>query len=114
MNPNDPLETRLREISWRRKLTPAEEGELRAWLAAHPEARAAWAAERELNEFLAGMPEAPVSSNFTARVLHAVEREAAAEARRLNPKWSWRSFLPKTAVAAVALMAGVFAYQGYQ
>ena len=39
---NDPTYTRLRELSWQRKLTPAEAAELRAWLEAHPEARADW------------------------------------------------------------------------
>src|ERR1035437_9606030 len=35
---NDPIYNHLRELGWRRKLTGAEEAQLRAWLAARPEA----------------------------------------------------------------------------
>ena len=59
---NDPLYHRLRELSWRRKLTDSEEAELRAWLAAHPEAQAGWEVEAELNQALGRLPDAPVSS----------------------------------------------------
>jgi len=107
---NDPIYNRWRELSWRRKLTRTEEAELRAWLAAHPEAEADWEAETGLNAALSGLPEAPVASNFTARVLQAVEREAAAERRR--PQWSWRiwprlRWLPRVALTASAVCAGV-------
>jgi anti-sigma factor RsiW len=113
MNANDPFEAKLREISWRRKLTPAEEAELRAWLAAHPEARADWEDDGKLTALLSRLPGAPVPTNFTARVLEAVEREEAADTRRRDAKWSWRSFLPKAAVAAVVLTAGLLGYQGH-
>jgi hypothetical protein len=36
----DPVYNRLRELSWRRPLTENEQAELRAWVAAHPEAQA--------------------------------------------------------------------------
>jgi len=36
MNPDSTYQ-RLREIGWRRPLTEAEQAELRAWLAAHPD-----------------------------------------------------------------------------
>jgi len=114
MNANDPLETNLREISWRRKLTPAEEAELRAWLAKHPEAEGVWQAEAKLNEILSGLPDAPVSTNFTARVLDAVGRVEAAEAQRRETRWSWRSFLPKAAVATVVVTASLLGYRGHQ
>ena len=99
---NDPIYNHLRELSWRRKLTGAEEAELRAWLAAHPEAQADWEAEAGLNAALGRLPDVPVPSNFTARVLQAAEREAAAELRR--PGWKWRvwprlRWLPKVAFA---------------
>ena len=102
---NDPIYTRLRELSWRRKLTEAEEAELRAWLKAHPEARTDWEAETGLNTALSRLPQVPVASNFTARVLQAVERETVA--RPLRPRWPvWPRlpWLPK--VAFVASMVG--------
>jgi len=108
---NDPTYNRLRELSWRRKLTDAEEAELRAWLEAHPEARADWEAEAGLAAALGRLPDAPVPGNFTARVLQAVEREAAAELRQ--PEWRmrwWLRWVPKTAFAASVVAAGLVSY----
>ena len=106
---NDPLFQQWRESSWRRKLTDAEAAQLRAWLATHPGAQADWEAEASLNEVLDRLPDAPVASNFTARVLQAIERETAASSRSHKPSgWqSWR-WLPRMAVAAVVVGAGLF------
>lgn len=111
---DDPIYTHLRELSWRRKLTPAEAAELQAWLAAHPEARENWEAEAGLNEALGRLPDAPVASNFTARVLQAVERETASERRRRQRKWrfaEWLRWLPRAAVAMVILGVGLISFQ---
>jgi hypothetical protein len=106
----DPTFDRLREVSWRRQLTAGEAAELRAWLAGHPEAAADWEAEAWLSEALGQMADAPVPSNFTARVLQSVERESVAGARGRRGKWqfwtSWR-WLPKVAVAAVMLVTAL-------
>jgi ferric-dicitrate binding protein FerR (iron transport regulator) len=113
---NDPI-YHWRELSWRRKLTDAEEAELRAWLKAHPEAQADWEAEAGLNAALGGLPEMPVPSNFTARVLQAVEREAAAELRQGEPKWQfWRrlGWLPRAAFVVIVLAAGLVSYRQFQ
>jgi anti-sigma factor RsiW len=111
---NDPIFNRLRELSWRRRLTAPEEAELRAWLAAHPEAQADWEAEAGLNAALSRLPDAQVSGNFTARVLQAVEQEAAAELRGHDAKWltwPWRRWLPRVAFAVVVVGAGFVSYQ---
>ena len=111
---NDPIYERLRELSWRRNLTAGEAAELRAWLAAHPDALAGWEAEAGLTEALGQLADAPVASNFTARVLQAVEREDAARLRHQRQKWQvWRGWrwLPKVAVAAVVLGAGLISYE---
>src|ERR1039457_2212594 len=99
---NDPF-SKLRETSWRRELTSAEESALRDWLAEHPEAREDWEADAALNRVLERLPEAPVPSNFTARVIQAVELEKAVALREPESrwKWVWRSFVPKVALAAV-------------
>jgi anti-sigma factor RsiW len=111
---NDPTYDRLRELSWRRKLAAGEAAELRAWLAAHPETLTDWEAEAGLNEALGELPDAPVPSNFTARVLQSIERESGAAARRQRRNWQlwtdWR-WLPKVAVTVVVLGAGLFSYQ---
>jgi hypothetical protein len=65
---------RLKETAWRRALSPAEEAALQEYLAAHAEAREAWTEEAALNRVLQRWLAPPVSSNFTARVLQAVQQ----------------------------------------
>ncbi len=109
---NNPF-NKLSEASWRRKLSPAEEAELRAWLAAHPEARAEWEADSALSRALDRLPDAPVPSNFTARVLQAVELEKAAASRQPQSQrsWRWQSFLPKAALATVFVAMSLMAFR---
>ncbi|SRR5258706_9108188 len=108
---NDPFYNRLRELGWRGELTAADEKELHAWLAAHSEAQSEWRAEERLTEALGRLPDVPVPTNFTARVLQAVELEAAAAGRSPSargPKWHWpRRWLSRAALAAVVLGAGL-------
>ncbi len=113
---NDSEYQQLRELSWQRKLTGEEEARLRQWLAAHPEAEMDWELEASLNSALDALPAASVASNFTARVLQAVERDEAATARRNRGVSFWGRFrwLPRIAVAAVVLGAGMISYQQVQ
>jgi hypothetical protein len=109
----DPFYEKLREISWRRKLNSTEERELREWLDAHPEAQESLELEAGLTEALGKMPDVPVASNFTARVLRAVEREAKVEARDQSRWKMWRGlrrWLPRVASATVVVVAGLLAY----
>ena len=54
------------------------------------------------------MPDAPVPSNFTARVLQAVELEETRRRVRVAGTWNWHALLPRVAVAAAVLIfAGV-------
>lgn len=113
---HDPVYNRLRESSWRRPLTESEQAELRAWLDSHPAAQAEWDAEVELSGLLDQLPAAPVPSNFTARVLQAVEREAEAVERRTGSRWAWcwRVVLPRTAAAVFVVGLGLFAYHRHE
>ena len=95
---NDMRKDELIRLGMHRELTPEEESRLEGWLAAHPEARAPWEGERALSRALRSLPDMPVSSNFTAGVLQAVELEEAREGRRarsksrlhlLLPRWRW-------------------------
>src|SRR6266550_6019501 len=108
----DPVYQRLRELSWRRPLTESEQAELRAWLAAHPEAQAGWEVEKHLSALLQQLPDAPVPSNFTARVLQAVGQEAAAAGQRPGFQWAWRwrVLLPRVAGVAVIIGFSLFAH----
>ena len=95
---NEPLQNPLRELLWRRKLTDAE----RAGLRAQPEMQADLEIESRLSGVLARLPDAPVPSNFTARVLQTVERESA-RPRATNRSWIWHVLVPQAAVAAVVI-----------
>jgi hypothetical protein len=90
-NPNESL--------WRRKLSEAERNALRGQPDAELEAR--------LTDALTKIPDAPVSSNFTARVLDAIELEEKRIART-GWHWNWQRLFPRIAVAtAVLLFAGI-------
>lgn len=108
----DPVYNRLRELSWRRPLTENEQAELRAWVAAHPEAQAEWEVETNLSAMLHQLPDAPVPSNFTARVRQAVEQETAAAEQQpgFHWAWRWRVFLPRVAGVAVVIGFSLFGY----
>jgi anti-sigma factor RsiW len=111
---HDPVYHRLRELSWRRSLTENEQAELRAWLAAHPEAQTEWEVETDLSTMLQRLPDAPVPSNFAARVLKSVERETAAPRRQESGwAWRWRVFLPRVAGVAAVIGFSLFGYHQY-
>jgi hypothetical protein len=94
---NQPSESR--EPLWRKPLPAAERAALRAQPELETEAR--------LTAALANISDVPVASNFTARVLAAVELEENLAARPART-WSWRSLFPRLAVAtAVLIFAGV-------
>lgn len=70
---------------------------------------------REMRQLLSRLPDAPVSSNFTARVMQAVELEETRGSRGWNfLAWNWHALLPRFAVlTAILLFAGV-AFHQYQ
>src|SRR5260370_21753987 len=108
----DPTHDHLRGLNWRRKLTPAEAGQLRAWLDSHPAAQTDWEAEARLTEALGRLPDAPLSSNFTARVLQAVEADSALTLSRSAfhvPRFVFR-WLPKAALCVLVAGAGLAGY----
>ena len=69
----------------------------------------------EMRRLLSRLPDAPVASNFTARVMQAVDLE---DARSREPQgrlfWRWRAFLPRVAVAAIALSFAGLTLQHYR
>lgn len=93
----------LTELAWRRSLTPDEQARLRRYLAVHPQARGQWECEAALTRALNRLPPAPVTSNFTALVLQAVQRAPARPAwrRRLDlASWLPAGWMPRLALAA--------------
>ncbi|MGO9003005.1 MAG: hypothetical protein ACLPYM_00590 [Limisphaerales bacterium] len=110
---DNELHSKLRESGWRRNLTEAEQAEWRAYLAANPDARVDWEMESALNAALTQLPDAPVPSNFTARVLQAVEREAA-RPRAWNWRWNWHTLVPRVAFAAAVIAFTGLAFQHHE
>jgi hypothetical protein len=60
--------------------------------------------QNELRGLLSRLPDAPVASNFTARVMQQIDLEESRHARKGNFIFNWRVFLPRTAVATVAVL----------
>ena len=107
-----------RELEWRRKLKSDEEARLLADLQQSPKVRAELEEEARLTELLGQLPDAFLSSNFTAQVLQAVEGNR--QGKRGLP-WpfaqvrfgSLRSALGPVAVVT-ALALGCLSYYEYQ
>ncbi len=97
MNP-DPIAD-LRDLLWRRELTLDERRRVAVYLAQHPEAVPDWQADFALARAARRLSPVPVSSNFTARVLAEVQREAAAH-RPVQLPW-WQPWLGARWVPAV-------------
>ena len=115
---DDPLDNLGDELAWRRKLNPSEQARLRSWLASDPEAPARYESEVALNEALDSLPNAPVPSNFTTRVLQAVELEKSRAERILPSERTFLSrlvgWLPKTAMAALTIGVVLVSYQHFR
>jgi len=101
---NDP--SKPHESLWRRKLADAERAGLRPQLELELEAR--------LTEALGNIPDAPMPSNFTARVLGAIELAEARESRPRGWVLNWRALLPRVAMAAVVLVFAGVAIQRHE
>jgi anti-sigma factor RsiW len=113
---NDSAYQRLKEKSWHKKLDPAEDRALQAYLEAHPQARLEWEKETVLTDLLAGLPDAPLSSNFTARVVQAAGREQQ-RAEAVRRRLTWQSvirLLPRSAMALVVVGIGFLSFHQYQ
>jgi len=95
-----------REWVWRRPLTAAE----RTALGAEPDLEV----EIHLTESLNKIPDAPVASNFTARVLATLDREEARQAVPWYYRWNWRVLLPRVAATAVILVFTGTAWKRYE
>ena len=60
--------------------------------------------QNELRKLLSRLPDTPVASNFTARVMQAVDLEESRRSRRWNFIFNWHAFLPRAAVATAAIL----------
>ena len=98
--------TKPNEALWHRKLSGAERDALRAQPGLKLEAR--------LTQALAQILDAPVPSNFTARVLAKVERAETQPARPHIWALNWRLLWPRVAVVAAVLIFAGISLQRYE
>lgn len=104
----------LLEKRWRHPLTASEEASMRAWLAQHPESKPDWDLETQLSEVLEKLPDVPVPSNFTARVLRAVEAAAPRPPAVTRSPWFIRALRPRAVVAAASVALVLFVVSHHQ
>jgi negative regulator of sigma E activity len=69
---------------------------------------------QELRELLSRLTDAPVPSNFTARVMQAVELEELQAARTRGWRWNWHVLLPRAAATATVVIAAGFAFYQHE
>ena len=103
----------LLQTATERDLTDGELARLERWLAANPADQAEWEA---LDHLLATLPDTPVATNFTARVLDEVRRAETAHPA-LGQAWWQRLLAPQfrpVQIAAAATLARVIGGVGYQ
>lgn len=106
----------LKEARWRRKLTASEQAALESYLAAHVESRSLWEEETRFNQLLEALPNVPVSTNFAARVLQAVERDTstAKQPERAVLNWLKRNWLPRIAIVSLVIATGFLSIQHFE
>lgn len=101
---SDVRKDELVRLSAKRELTPEDESRLEIYFTANPQARAEWEEERALTRAVQSLPDLPVSSNFTARVLQEVDLEDRTMARAGNRSAWWSRLWPKLGWATAALL----------
>jgi hypothetical protein len=70
--------------------------------------------QNELREMLSRLPDAPVASNFTARVMQQIELEESRRSRKWTSIFNWHRFLPRAAVAMAAILFAGLTLQHYE
>jgi anti-sigma factor RsiW len=115
---NNSIPDSIQDLIWRRTLSASERAALDSWLAQHPEARGPLNEERALTIVLGRLADAPLPSNFTARVLAELERVDRKElSGRPHPLFIWRWFsgwLPRAAVAGLVLGLSMLGWHQYR
>src|SRR5438046_1649096 len=106
---NDSEFNKLRETSWRRRLSADEELQAQSYLAAHPQAQAEWEEDLALTRHLQDLSDAPVPSNFTSLVLQAVDADSPAPERPAPFHWSGviQRWFARVALAGLAGLLAV-------
>jgi hypothetical protein len=101
-----------------RRLSAEEEAQWRVPLNGQPDTLAQFEEEAGLNRLLHGLPDAPLSSNFTSQVLFLVRTRERRKASTMIFRF-WADYVAfswgrKLAFASVLLLLGFVSYQQYQ
>ena len=105
----------LLKIAPERDLTDVEFARLANWLAANPADQAEW---EVLDQLLAALPDTPVATNFTARVLDKVCSVEAGQPV-LGQAWWLKLLAPQfrpvqiVVAATLAIVSGAVGYQSH-
>jgi hypothetical protein len=68
--------------------------------------------QKQMRGLLTRLPDVPVASNFTTRVMQAIDMEEMSQSRWRFFGWRWRVVIPRTAAATVIVgLAGFTFYQ---
>jgi len=70
--------------------------------------------EGQLRRLLSRLPDAPVASNFTARVMQAIELEEMRRSRWYFLNWSWRVFAPRAMGPALVFGLAVIMFHQHE
>lgn len=108
---------KLLDLKLQRPLLPEEQSRLDDLVSQHPEIRDHWDEEMQLSQLLNRLPDAPISSNFTALTLAAAQEETAPKRvpkRRLRFGWLSFRWIHAATVTAAALAAAWILYDQKQ
>ncbi|HEY6167238.1 MAG TPA: hypothetical protein VI454_04305 [Verrucomicrobiae bacterium] len=105
---------RLIETARARALTAEEQTRLDAWLLAHPEAQFEWDEEQHVSRLIGALPDVPMSPNFTARVVAAVEHGQRAQPPVFSFAAWWRRALPMPRLAMAIVTVAVIGVSLWQ
>jgi len=100
---------RISDLMRRRTLSPEEQEIIRAWLESQPDAARTWEQDRTLTRLLHTLQRPAASSNFTTRVLAAVQRPIPPPYSRnpFDPRTWWRQLHPRPVLAPAFALAAV-------
>jgi hypothetical protein len=70
--------------------------------------------QKQVRGLLSRLPNTPVASNFTARVMQAIELEDERRSRQWVLGWHWHALLPRLAVATVLVGFAAFTFRQHE
>ena len=82
----------LMDLARRRPLKPDERDRLIGFMEANPDTWPGWEEDMALTRLLNRLPDAPLASNFSSRVMQAIAVEARQAERKPGP-WRWLGWL---------------------